>query len=186
MRSLKNHLLVAMPGLDDSEFSGSVIYVCDHSDDGAMGIIINQPLDLQLSDISETLELPSMPLEVSAIPLFHGGPNQKDRGFVLHSLPENESWDHTVPLNNGVGITTSLDILKAIALGEGPEQVKIALGYAGWEPGQLEEELSDNVWLHVPMTPSLIFDISAEACWHAAAMTLGIDMTQVSTEVGHA
>lgn len=176
-----------MPTIGDATFEESVVYLCDHSPEGAMGIIINQPTDIKLADISEHLEFEPETAEIGDTPLYHGGPVQKDRGFILHRAVESTSFDHTVPLSRDLCITTSMDILKAIASGQGPADFLIALGYASWKPGQLEEELADNAWLHVPLpSTDVLFDLPVESCWQACGALLGVDILSMSSEVGHA
>lgn len=184
-QSLKNNFLVAMPNMDDAQFEQAVIYICEHTPEGSMGIIINRPLDWQFSDLAKDMELtPSTPL-IEQMPVYDGGPLRKERGFVLHSATE-DSWAHTVPLTSTLSITTSFDILEAICAGEGPANTLIALGYTEWDAGQLEQEIQANLWLHVPGDTHLLFEAPRETCWRAAGDLLGVDVSQITTEAGHA
>jgi putative transcriptional regulator len=183
--SLKNNFLVAMPTMDDAQFEQAVIYICEHTLEGSMGIIINHPLDWQLGDLAKDMDLvPSTPI-IEQIPIYDGGPLRKERGFVLHSTSK-ELWDHTVPLTPDLSITTSADILHAICAGKGPENSLIALGYAEWDAGQLEQEIRENLWLHVPGDTHFLFDAPRETCWRASGALLGVDVCHITTEAGHA
>jgi putative transcriptional regulator len=189
---LDGQLLVAMPGMSDSRFARSVVYVCAHSPDGAMGIIVNQrarkisfsDLLVQLDVIGpeEAIRLPS---RAGAIQVLKGGPVETGRGFVLHSA-DFFIDNSTLPINEGISLTATVDILRAIARGDGPDQAMLALGYAGWSPGQLEEEIQQNGWLTVPAEPSLLFDNDLEGKYSRALRTLGIDPAMLSGEAGHA
>jgi putative transcriptional regulator len=181
---LTNHFLIAMPAMADPYFSRSVTYICEHNEQGALGIVINRPIELTLQALLEQVEIP---LEVPAIadrPIHFGGPVQTDRGFVLHR-PAGQ-WASTLTVGADVGLTTSKDVLEALAQGKGPEQFFITLGYAGWAPGQLEHELSQNAWLSVPSDPSIMFDIPVEARFEAAMSLLGLDLANLSEDAGHA
>ena len=182
--SLTNHFLIAMPGLADPNFAHTVAYVCEHSDQGAMGIIINRPLEVTLGELLDQLDIHSGLAAVRKTPIYQGGPLQTDRGFVLHTA--GPAFDSTLNINDEMSVTTSRDILEAIAEGEGPLQCMIALGYAGWGSGQLEQELSANAWLSGPTDGHIIFRLEAPSRWLAAAKLLGIDMNLVSGEAGHA
>ncbi len=182
--SLKHQLLIAMPQMDDPNFEHTVTYVVEHGDDGAMGLTLNRPVSLSLLDI-----LVDMDIEVEVPPseqhqVVAGGPIQQDAGFVLHRATARH-WDSTVTLADGLCLTTSRDIMEAIAIGEGPEATLVCLGYAGWDDGQLEQELVDNVWLSVASTPELVLDTPFDQRWHAAAARLGVDMSLIATQVGH-
>lgn len=181
--SFKDHFLVAMPGLDDPNFHQSVTYICEHHEDGAMGIIINQPLKLTLKELFEHLDMNTQ-LENNEHLLFSGGPVHKERGFVLHS--SERQWETTLPIGDGVSLTGSKDILEAIANNEGPEQYIIALGYAGWDAGQLEEEIAANSWLTVPADQQIIFETDYDKRWESAARKLGIDLHLIAQTPGHA
>lgn len=184
IHSLANHLLIAMPGLNDPNFERSVTYICAHDSDGAMGFVINRPLEISLGDLFEHLEIPLRMQDEDQIVL-NGGPVENDHGFVLHK-PGQEHWHSTWNVSEEVAITTSKDILKAMGAGSAPEEAFIALGYAGWGPGQLEQELMDNAWLTVAVDPKVIFDTPIEQRWLAATRLLGIDIAMLSDVAGHA
>jgi len=189
---LDGQFLIAMPGMQDTRFSRSVVYLCAHSSDGAMGIMINQPapqitfrdLLVQLSIIPEGTEI-RLPGTAGRMQVHRGGPVETGRGFVLHSADyfiENS----TLPIDEHVCLTATLEILKAIAVGTGPQNAMLALGYAGWAPGQLETEIQSNGWLHCPATPELIFDSDLDAKYARALGMIGIDPVRLSAEAGHA
>jgi putative transcriptional regulator len=182
--SLKNHFLLAMPSLTDAIFANSVTYLCEHNEHGAMGIVINQPLDLSVEEVLEHLEL-SAAGRLRETPVMAGGPVHMDRGFVLHR-PGNREWEATLAVTDEVWLTTSRDILVSIANNEGPQDCLIALGYAGWSPGQLESEISDNSWLTLPADSDIIFDTPYHLRMSCAAAKLGVDMNLLSAEAGHA
>lgn len=182
--SLTNHFLIAMPQLDDPNFFHSVTYLCQHDEEGAMGIIINQPLDMRLNEILEHLEIEHTDTAIGLQTVFFGGPVQPDRGFILH--PPAKNWQGTMFISDEIALTTSSDILSDIAQNDGPKQSLIALGYAGWGRGQLEQELAQNAWLSVPASADIIFDTPVDKRWHAAASLLGVDLQLLSDDVGHA
>ncbi|NND66004.1 MAG: YqgE/AlgH family protein [Halioglobus sp.] len=182
--SLRDHFLLAMPCLSQGIFSHSITYICEHGESGAMGIIINQALDLSVGDIFEHLQI-SPHTDFSDEPVMAGGPVQMDHGFVLHRGSE-RSWEASLKVTPEITLTTSRDILRAIARNEGPEDHLIALGYAGWSAGQLEQELADNSWLTLPGDSEIIFSTPAEQRLGAAAAELGIDMNLISNQAGHA
>jgi putative transcriptional regulator len=192
--SLKNHLLIAMPSVDDVNFEKTVIYVCEHSALGAMGLVINRPLQVQLSEIWDELEIPyPKNIPVGNIPVFDGGPLEKSRGFVLYTpiaeadLPEDaQPIPGEIHLSNNLAITASNEMLKILAAGEGPKDVFFALGYAEWDAGQLEDELLENSWLHVPASPRILFHVSPESRLRESAKLIGVDLRALSLEVGHA
>ena len=182
--SLANHFLIAMPGLQDPNFSRTVTYLCEHTDQGAMGIVINRPTDITLGDLLGQLEITTRLDWVRDTPVYQGGPVQTDRGFVLHSA--GVDFDSTLNIPSDISVTTSRDVIEAIAGGEGPERTLIALGYAGWGGGQLEQEMSANSWLSGPADSEIIFRLDSEARWLAAARLLGVDLNLLSGEAGHA
>ncbi|WP_438950920.1 YqgE/AlgH family protein [Porticoccus sp.] len=182
--SLSNHFLVAMPGLLDPNFSHAVIYICEHSPDGAMGLVINNPLDIPISQIFEQFEMTYSP-HIGAQPLLSGGPVQIDRGFVLHRAGERQ-WESTRTISGEISLTASRDIISDIAVERGPGELIITLGYAGWGPGQLEEELAHNAWLTVPGDANILFNTPFEQRASAAAAKIGIDLNMLSTDAGHA
>lgn len=180
--SLKNHFIFAMPGLIDENFFHSVTYLFEHNEEGAMGLVINHPSSIGLNDVLNDLALPTC-LDTEPYPVVNGGPVEPHRGFIIH--PTTQTWENTLETIDDISITISKDILSAIATQKGPEKAIIALGYAGWGPQQLEEELAANAWLSTPAFPELMFDIPIEKRWEAAANTLGIDVHQLTTQVGH-
>ena len=182
--SLRDHFLLAMPGLSAGIFSHSITYICEHGESGAMGIIINQALDLSVSEIFEHLQI-SPKRDYSDVPVMAGGPVQMDHGFVLHRQSERE-WEASLKVTSEITLTTSRDILRAIANDDGPQEHLIALGYAGWAPGQLEQELAENSWLTLQGNGSIIFSTPADQRLGAAAAMLGIDMNLISGQAGHA
>lgn len=182
--SLTNHFLIAMPTLADANFSRTVTFICEHTGDGAMGIVINRTTDLKLRDIFEQLDISGGSLSAPDMPIYHGGPVQNNRGFVVHEPIGN--WDSTLPVTDTIGVSTSRDILEAIAADRGPDRWLVALGYAGWAAGQLERELSENSWLSGPATAHVLFEIPLEHRWSAAAGAVGVDLTLLSSEAGHA
>jgi len=182
--SLTNHFLIAMPGLQDPNFSRTVTYVCEHTEQGAMGIVINRPMDIRLSEVLAQLDIETQDPKILDTAVYLGGPVQTERGFVLHSA--GEGFESTLSITPEICVTTSRDVLEAIAGGRGPSRMLIALGYAGWGGGQLEEEMSANAWLSGPADEEIIFSLPAEARWQAAANLLGVDMNLLSGEAGHA
>jgi len=182
--NLTHHFLIAMPGLNDPNFYHTVTYICSHNEEGAMGIVINRPLDLVLGEVLEQMDITFEDKIARNTPIYDGGPVQSDRGFVLHQY--DQDWNSSMKINEHIGVATSLDILDAIANGKGPESAFIALGYAGWSAGQLEKEMQENIWLSGPAESHVIFDTPVEQRWNSAASLLGIDMDQLSPDVGHA
>ncbi|RLQ20933.1 YqgE/AlgH family protein [Seongchinamella sediminis] len=182
--SLRDHFLLAMPSLSEGIFSHSITYICEHGESGAMGIVINQPLDLSVGEIFEHLQIDSL-RDFSAMPVMAGGPVQIDHGFVLHRGSDS-AWEASLKVTEEITLTTSRDILRAIAHGNGPGEHLIALGYAGWSAGQLEQELAENSWLTLPADSDIIFSTPAELRLSKAAAQLGIDMNLISGEAGHA
>lgn len=181
---LRDHFLLAMPTLSEGIFSHSITYICEHGESGAMGIVINQPLDLSLGEIFEHLQI-DCPAAFGNEPVMAGGPVQIDHGFVLHRDSET-TWEANLRVTDEINLTTSRDILRAIAEGTGPQDHLIALGYAGWSAGQLEQELAENSWLTLPADGDIIFTTPADERLGAAAARLGIDMNLISGEAGHA
>lgn len=182
--SLVGQLLVAMPGIGDERFDRSVIYLCGHSEDGAMGLIVNKPVDdITFPELLDQLGIEGDPDR--QIRVLFGGPVETGRGFVLHSTDYNATGS-TLQVSDEVGLTATLEILEQIAKGEGPERSLLALGYAGWAPGQLEEEILSNGWLHCRPSPDLLFGTSDETKWERALGELGIDPAQLSGDAGRA
>ncbi|QYZ66834.1 MAG: hypothetical protein OI74_09925 [Gammaproteobacteria bacterium (ex Lamellibrachia satsuma)] len=182
--SLTNHFLIAMPALTDPNFFHAVTYICEHNEEGAMGIMVNRPIELQLTDVFEQLDIRITDENISEQHVYIGGPVQTDRGFVLHTAAT--TWDSTLKVAPEISVTTSRDILEAIATGKGPDQALVALGYAGWGPGQLEGEIAENAWLSGPADNNIIFQLENAARWQAAADLLGVDINLMSGDAGHA
>ena len=201
---LSHHFLIAMPGLEDPTFAKSVVYVCEHSERGAMGLIINKPGDLSLKHLFEKVELPLQRQDLLQCNVLHGGPVQTERGFVLHDpMLEKDSVDSensnteavatpnsiyasTLSVPGGLAMTTSKDVLEALANGSGPQRVVVTLGYASWGEGQLESEIGENSWLTVPADPAVIFDTPIEQRYDKALSLLGLQAWMLSSEAGHA
>ena len=181
---LTNQFLIAMPSMDDPNFAQTVTMVCEHTPQGALGIVINRPLSMTLGEVFAQLGLDASKSRVVQQPVLHGGPVQTDRGFVLHS--PGPHWDSTLPVSERVHLTTSRDILDALAGGEGPEHAIVALGYAGWDAGQLEDEMARNAWLTAPVDERLLFEVPIEDRWQAAARLLGVNLMTLSSDAGHA
>jgi len=181
---LDNQFLIAMPTLDDPNFSKVVTVVCQHGEDGALGIVVNRRADMQLGELLEQLEIKVISPEIAQQPIFVGGPVQQDRGFVLHELCE--EYDSSYAVADNLRLTTSRDVLEAIAEGRGPRRALVALGYAGWSSGQLEEELKDNAWLSTEVNLDLLFDTPCDERWEAATGLLGFDPRALASYAGHA
>lgn len=178
-----NQFLVAMPGLEDENFSHTVTLLCEHNDKGALGLVINRPTDLSLRDMLEHMELGYGNLIGN--PTVHwGGPVQPERGFVVHTGPG--GWESSLQISEGLFITTSRDVLTAIGQGKGPREFFVALGYAGWTAGQLESEVLHNSWLNTPSDRAILFTVPAEDRWQAATRLLGVDVMQLTGQAGHA
>lgn len=181
---LTNQFLIAMPALEDPNFSHTVTFICEHNTEGALGLIINRPLDMQLDEIFRHMDLDTASPEARHIPIHLGGPVQQDRGFVLHE-PLGD-WEATLKVTDRIGITSSNDILTALAHDAGPDKCLVTLGYAGWGAGQLEQELANNAWLSGPADPDILFRTADEDRWKAAAASLGVDLDLLSGDAGHA
>jgi putative transcriptional regulator len=181
---LTNQFLIAMPAMDDPNFAQTVTLVCEHSDQGALGIVINRALPMSLAEVFGQLGLDCAQSRVTNQPVLRGGPVQTDRGFVLHT-PQGR-WESSLPFSAGMHLTTSRDILDALAKGDGPTSAVVALGYAGWGAGQLEEEMAHNAWLTVPADARLVFDTPLDERWQAACRLLGVDLLHLSSDAGHA
>ncbi|HEX2494385.1 MAG TPA: YqgE/AlgH family protein [Steroidobacter sp.] len=181
---LTNQFLIAMPAMTDSNFSQTVTFIWEHNSEGALGIIINRPLQMRLADVFEQLKMPTAPGVNGRQPVLQGGPVQTDRGFVVHYIGGH--WEHTRQISSRIQVTTSPDILNAMAAGNGPETALVALGYAGWGAGQLEIELAQNAWLTVPCDERILFEVPYDQRWRAAGRLLGIDLATMSQQVGHA
>lgn len=191
--NLTNHFLIAMPGMDDGTFTRSVVYVCEHSQRGALGLIINKPGDIKLADLFERVDLPLARSELGAQPVFHGGPLQTERGFVLHDPiqveglePDQSVYASTLMVPGGLEMTTSRDVLEALSTGGGPRRVLVTLGYASWGEGQLESEIAGNSWLTVDADANLVFDAPVAQRYDQALQLLGLQAWMLSSDVGHA
>ena len=182
--NFSHHFLIAMPAMADSIFAKSLTYICEHNEQGALGIIVNRPISLTLGDLFAQIQAPLSKPELKNVPVYFGGPVQTDRGFVLHE-PMGQ-WQSTLPINDQVGLTTSKDILQAVGLGNGPSNLLVTLGYSGWTQGQLEQELAQNAWLSVPASAHIMFDLLPEERLPAAMALLGIDYASLSEDAGHA
>jgi putative transcriptional regulator len=185
LKSLQNHFLIAMPSLDDPYFSRSLTYICEHNEDGAMGLVVNQPSTMNLKQL---LEQTDKALEVANDKagdiILAGGPVSQERGFVLHT--SQDGWSSSLTLAPGIMVTTSKDILTAIGNDEGPEHAIITLGYAGWTAGQLEQEMQDNAWLTVEADEEILFNTPIHKKWQTAVNKLGVDVWQLAPGAGHA
>jgi putative transcriptional regulator len=180
---LTNQLLIAMPAMGDPNFSQTVALICDHSARGALGLILNKPLPMRMSEIFQQLEI-AIPQPLAERQVLRGGPMQTDRGFVVHRAFG--QWDSTLKVSEALHVTTSRDILAAMARGEGPNEAVVALGYAGWDGGQLEQEIRANAWLSAPVDLALIFDLPFENRWAAAGRLLGVELSRISPISGNA
>lgn len=181
---LSNCFLIAMPTLADPNFHQTVTFIGEHNANGALGIVINRPLGLTTGELLSHLNIPAERADIAAMPIYAGGPVQPEQGFVVHT-PLGR-WGATLRVTESIGITTSRDILHALARGEGFEHALIALGYAGWGPGQLEQEMAQNAWLSTPIDPVILFETPSEQRWAAAAALLGVDLNLLSSDAGHA
>lgn len=181
--SLCDHFLIAMPNMQDTSFAHSVTYICEHSSQGAMGIVINNPMPMTLHEIFAQMDLNATTTDGSK-PIVAGGPVQQERGFVLHS--SDTEWHSTLKVSADLSLTASRDIIAALAEGQGPKECLVALGYAGWGEGQLEAEIAANSWLTVPADKNIIFNTPFEQRWTAAAQALGIDVNLIANVAGHA
>ena len=191
--NLTNHFLIAMPGMEDDTFSRSVVYVCEHSERGALGLIINKPGDISLADLFEKVDLPLRRKELGVQPVFHGGPLQTERGFVLHDpvtaeglQPDQSIYASTLAVPGGLEMTTSKDVLEALSSGGGPRRVLITLGYSSWGEGQLESEIAGNSWLTVDADADLVFDAPVADRYDQALRLLGLEAWMLAPDAGHA
>ena len=191
--NLTNHFLIAMPGLQDATFSRSVVYVCEHSERGALGLVINKPTDINLKVLFDKVALPLLRADLVNTPVFQGGPVQTERGFVLHEptfsladKPQESVYASTMAIPGGLEMTTSKDVLEALSTGAGPRKVLVSLGYSAWGQGQLESELGENSWLTVDADSAVIFDTPVEQRYDKALLLLGLQAWMISGEAGHA
>lgn len=181
--NLTNHFLIAMPNMADPNFSGTLTYIADHNEQGALGVVVNRPIDLDLSMLFEQIGL-NLPEGLRDQIVYLGGPVQQERGFVLHT--PTDAYSSTLNVTDAVSLTTSKDILEAVAEGKGPDKFMVSLGYSGWSAGQLEQEMAQNAWLSVEADPHVIFDLPPQERLPAAMELLGINLSNLSDEAGHA
>ncbi|MEI8157087.1 MAG: YqgE/AlgH family protein [Burkholderiales bacterium] len=191
--NLTNHFLIAMPGLEDAIFSKSVVYVCEHTPHGALGLVINKPADMTMATLFGKVDLPLQRPDLTDSPVFQGGPVQTERGFILHESifaeaekPEQPLYASSMTIPGGLEMTTSKDVLEALSSGSGPRRVLVSLGYSAWGEGQLETELGENSWLTVDADQSVIFDTPVEQRYDRALALLGLQAWMISSQVGHA
>ncbi|MBI5259589.1 MAG: YqgE/AlgH family protein [Burkholderiales bacterium] len=186
--NLTNQFLIAMPGMADDTFAGSVVYLCEHTEKGALGLVINKPIDIKLKNLFEKVDLSLGSPELGEQPVFFGGPVQTERGFVLHEKIGSHAspYNSTLQIPGGLEMTTSKDVLEALAQGAGPKKLLVTLGYSGWAAGQLEDEIGRNGWLNVDAKREIIFDTPVEQRYDRALSLLGIDPRMLSQEAGHA
>lgn len=182
--NLTNHFLIAMPAMADPYFSKTLTYICEHNEQGALGLVVNRPIDMTLENLFEQIGIALTQPALRKVPVHFGGPVQMDRGFVLHQPLG--GWQSTMVVNQEIGLTTSKDILEAVGSGQGPEKMLVTLGYAGWAPGQLEHEIAQNAWLTVNASTSVMFEMPPEERLPAAMQLLGIDFASLADDAGHA
>ncbi|MFT5721302.1 MAG: putative transcriptional regulator [Motiliproteus sp.] len=183
--NLTNHFLISMPHLRGGSFEQTLTYVCEHTEEGAMGLVVNRPLDLSFAELLGHLEMSIAPVQDAESPIYTGGPVKGDRGFILHR-PVDHAWGSSYAVSEELHLTTSTDILRAIAEGWGPKDYLMALGYAGWDAGQLEQEILDNSWLSCPVDLDILFKTAAASRLGAAANSLGVNLDLLSAQSGHA
>ncbi|PKO35218.1 MAG: YqgE/AlgH family protein [Betaproteobacteria bacterium HGW-Betaproteobacteria-7] len=182
--NLTDHFLIAMPALEDPYFSNALVYICEHNENGALGIIVNRPIDLNLAGLFEKIDIKLQASDMAGLPVYFGGPVHLDRGFVLHRPLG--TWQSTLTVNKEVGLTSSRDVLVSVADAGLPAEILVTLGYSGWDAGQLEDELAQNSWLTVPAKAAILFDLPFEERLPAAMQNLGISFSQLSDVAGHA
>lgn len=189
--NLTNQFLIAMPGMGNGTFAGTVVYLCEHTEKGALGLVINKPIDITLKNLFEKVELSLDREDLAGAPVYFGGPVQTERGFVLHEPlgddgDEDNHYNSSLKIEGGLEMTTSKDVLEALANGAGPKRVLVTLGYSGWAAGQLEDEMSNNGWINVEAEPAIIFDTPVDQRYDKALSLLGIDAGMLSSAAGHA
>lgn len=182
--NLTDNFLIAMPALEDPYFSNALVYICEHNENGALGIIVNRPIDMDLAGLFDKIDIKLSAENLAKLPVYFGGPVQLDRGFVLHRPVGN--WQSTLAVNREVGLTSSRDVLNSVGSEGLPAEIIVTLGYSGWDAGQLESELAQNSWLTVPAMTEILFDLPPEERLPAAMQKLGISFTQLSDVAGHA
>lgn len=181
---LTHHFLIAMPAMQEGVFAGTLTYICEHNENGALGIVVNRPISLTLGEMFEQVNIPQHDPVLAKMPVYFGGPVQTERGFVLHDTQKD--WESTLRINEKLALTTSRDILEAMGAGQGPRNLIVTLGYAGWDQGQLEHEISENIWLTVPASEHILFDLPPEERLAAAMALLGVDYASLAEGAGHA
>ena len=182
---LHDHFLIAMPGLHDYHFDHALVYICAHNEDGTMGIVVNRPIiDVTLGEVLLQMDIEAEDGNICNLPVYLGGPVQPERGFILHQ--PNREWQSTLVTSERLAVTSSQDILQAMAIGEGPKESIVILGYSGWGAGQLEAEIANNLWLTAPADPEILFHTPYHERWRRAVHSLGIDVNNLSDDVGHA
>ena len=186
--NLTNQFLIAMPGIAGDTFAGTVIYLCEHTDKGALGLVINKPIDIKLKNLFEKIDLSLDRVDLAESPVFYGGPVQTERGFVLHEQLDTEGgrFNSSLRIPGGLEMTTSKDVLEALARCAGPSKILVTLGYSGWGAGQLEEEMGRNTWINVDAEPEIIFSTPVDQRYDKALSLLGIDPAMLSADAGHA
>ena len=189
--NLTNQFLIAMPGMGDGTFAGAVVYLCEHTEKGALGLVINKPIDIKLKNLFEKVELSLDREDLAEVPVYFGGPVQTERGFVLHEplsegSAEGGPYNSSLKVEGGLEMTTSKDVLEALSNGAGPKKILVTLGYSGWGAGQLEDEMGRNSWINVSAEPGIIFDTPVEQRYDKALSLLGIDARMLSQDAGHA
>jgi len=186
--NLTNQFLIAMPGIGGDTFAGAVIYLCEHTDKGALGLVINKPIDIKLKNLFEKVELSLDRVDLAESPVYYGGPVQTERGFVLHEQIDDDGsrFNSSLRIPGGLEMTTSKDVLEALSSGTGPTKILVTLGYSGWGAGQLEEEMGRNSWINVEAEPEIIFNTPVEQRYDKALSLLGIDPAMLSSDAGHA
>ena len=186
--NLTNQFLIAMPGMADPTFAGSVVYLCEHTEKGALGLVINKPVDIKLKNLFEKVELSLNRDDIADSPVYFGGPVQTERGFVLHEQIDDDGsrFNSSLRIPGGLEMTTSKDVLEALSSGTGPTKILVTLGYSGWGAGQLEEEMGRNSWINVEAQPEIIFNTPVEQRYDKALSLLGIDPAMLSADAGHA
>lgn len=181
---LTNHFLIAMPAMQEGFFAGTLTYICEHDQNGALGLVVNRPISLTLADMFNQINVPLHHPRLAKMPVHVGGPVQVERGFVLHNTAQD--WQSTLRINDRLALTTSKDILEALGEGGGPDHILVTLGYSGWEQGQLEHEINENIWLTVPATERILFELPAEERLAAAMALLGVNYSMLVEDAGHA
>ncbi len=182
--NLTHNFLIAMPAMQEGFFAGTLIYLCEHNENGALGIVINRPLSLTLGEMFDRIGIPLHQPKLEKLPVHFGGPAQPERGFVLHDTPAD--WQSTLRINDRLALTTSKDVLESVAMGNGPRNLIVTLGYAGWAQGQLEHEMTENAWLTIPASEHILFDLPPDARLPAAMALLGVDYASLVDNAGHA